>query len=107
MNKRVLAGSTAELDATGFLLVELDRREIVILREEGAYYAIDNECSHMGSQLQRGRVENGRIICPWHRAEFELATGKSASLYAKDIKSYPVELEGEKIFLVVDQSSAR
>lgn len=106
-NGRVHVGSLTEFDAKGFCIVEHEGRDILVVRSEGEFFAVDNECPHMGSQLERGQVEGGRIICPWHRATFELRSGKSLSLFASDLRSYPVLVEADELYLVTDRDRGR
>ncbi len=41
-------------------------RDLVVFRSEGRVVAAPNGCPHMGAELHQGRVEDGRIVCPWH-----------------------------------------
>ncbi len=99
MTAQVRAGTLTELSAMGHLLVDGDRGEICIVSDGEQLFAIDNNCSHMGSQIHRGNISEGNIICPWHRARFELATGKSLDLYAKDVATYEVTVEGDIVLV--------
>lgn len=44
----------------------IDGRELVAYRSEGRAYVAPDECPHMGAALSCGRVEAGRLVCPWH-----------------------------------------
>lgn len=57
----------------------VDGRRIAVVRHGGTLYAIDDTCTHADASLALGPVGNGCIACPWHYAEFELATGKALS----------------------------
>src|SRR4029078_4215677 len=35
-------------------------------RAEGALRVAPDACPHMGASLACGRVEAGRLVCPWH-----------------------------------------
>jgi nitrite reductase/ring-hydroxylating ferredoxin subunit len=38
---------------------------------------MDNKCPHMGAALEQGKVtEDGTLVCPRHRSEFDLRTGE-------------------------------
>jgi isorenieratene synthase len=42
-------------------------RELVVWRDAGGELrAAPNACPHMGASLAEGRVEAGRLVCPWH-----------------------------------------
>ena len=105
MTERLRAGTIDEFALKGHLIVKIARDEICIVSDGRKFYAIENSCSHMGSQIHRGEIKDGNIICPWHRARFVLATGKSLDLYASDIKSYRVIIEDDVLFVDPDPIS--
>ncbi len=39
------------------------------------------------------------VTCPWHHWSFEVTTGKSTMSAEVGVKSYPVEVRGEEIFV--------
>lgn len=99
MTELLLAGTIEDYAARGYLIVKVNRREICVVSDGVQFYALANSCSHMGSQIHRGDIANGIIVCPWHRARFELATGKTLDLYASDIASYGVTVKDGKIYV--------
>lgn len=36
--------------------VEVDNRPVLIVREEGKYYAVGSKCTHYGAPLVKGRL---------------------------------------------------
>jgi nitrite reductase/ring-hydroxylating ferredoxin subunit len=49
---------------------------VVLVRAEGAWYALSDECTHTGCPLSEdGELVEGVLVCNCHGAEFELATG--------------------------------
>jgi len=43
----------------------------------GLPFAVSNVCRHQFAKLGRGRVtEDGCLECPWHRARFDVDTGR-------------------------------
>jgi 2,3-dihydroxybiphenyl 1,2-dioxygenase len=55
----------------------------VVLNVEGELYAVTAKCTHRELSIEDGLVRQGCIICPWHRARFDLATGQALSLPAR------------------------
>ncbi|HYD50683.1 MAG TPA: DUF5914 domain-containing protein, partial [Terriglobales bacterium] len=41
-------------------------QRLVVWRAGGAVHAAPDRCPHMGAELSRGCVRDGRLICPWH-----------------------------------------
>lgn len=99
MAELLRAGTIDEFAARGYLIVKVGRDEICVVSDGTRFYAIENSCSHMGSQIHRGEIKDGNIICPWHRARFVLATGASLDLYASDIKSFSVSVKDGVIYV--------
>jgi 3-phenylpropionate/trans-cinnamate dioxygenase ferredoxin subunit len=64
---------------------------ISVFRAEGAFYALDDTCSHQDASLSDGWVEGCFVECPLHAALFDLRTGMPACLPAKNpVRTYPV-----------------
>ena len=61
--------------------------------------ALDNVCPHRGGPLAEGTIEHGKIVCPWHQWEFDLATG-AGTPNLKAI-TYPLRLQGDDIMVEI------
>lgn len=55
--------------------VQIEGRSILICRTQGAWYALDNICTHACAKLHEGRLRAFRIICPLHGASFDCRSG--------------------------------
>ncbi len=53
----------------------VDGVRIAVIRHKGNLYALDDLCPHADASIAMGPVGNGCIACPWHYAEFDLASG--------------------------------
>jgi nitrite reductase/ring-hydroxylating ferredoxin subunit len=51
---------------------------VVLAKIGGKIYAMDAVCSHYNGYLPKGELVAGRnaVICPVHKAEFDVTTGK-------------------------------
>ncbi|MBD3785613.1 MAG: Rieske 2Fe-2S domain-containing protein [Sphingomonadales bacterium] len=49
---------------------------IAVARHEGRLYVFPDRCPHADESLAEGWLEDGRVVCGVHFAEFELDTGK-------------------------------
>jgi ferredoxin-nitrite reductase len=85
-------------DGSG-LAVELAGKEYALFRIDGNVHAIDNACPHEGAPLAQGEVANGVVTCPWHGWTFNPCTGCSIDPASNDVKSYPVKIEDERIYI--------
>ncbi|WCM24753.1 FAD-dependent oxidoreductase [Paraburkholderia bryophila] len=78
--------------------VELGGEKILLVRDGDTVRAYGAECPHAGAPLEQGALCNGKIICPWHKAEFDIATGnvlEPCALIALD--RYPVLVTGDDV----------
>jgi len=96
---RKRAASLEELRGTGRLVVHLGGHTICLLVDGGEVYAVDNRCPHMGFPLHRGSVGDGILTCHWHHARFDLCTGGTFDEWADDLRRFPVEVEGDDVYV--------
>jgi 3-phenylpropionate/trans-cinnamate dioxygenase ferredoxin component len=83
--------------------VEVAGRAIGLFNVDGVIYAIDNICTHDSAPLSEGVVSDGCVVCPWHGAQFELATGQALTPPAvEDVRSYEVVVSGDNVSVEID-----
>ncbi len=81
----------------------VDGKQIAVCNVDGAFYAIDDVCTHDGGALDQGFLEGDQIECPRHGARFDVKTGRALTLPAvMPVKSYPVQVEGDEIKVSVE-----
>ena len=79
-------------------VVEAGGRTLALFNVEGAYYALDNTCTHRSAPLAEGDCAGGEVQCPWHGARFSLTTGAHLSPPAsRGVKAYPLQIVGDEI----------
>lgn len=72
--------------------------QLVIANVDGEYFAVAAKCTHRAAPLVRGRLDGGRLICPWHNGSFDLATGEPLTPpVKKPIKTFPVSVDEGRI----------
>ena len=82
--------------------IAVSGRQIAVFRIGEAFYALDNQCSHMGGPLGEGKIENSCVICPWHAARFDIKSGKVQSPPAgSDVSTFPVKIENGDVLIGV------
>ena len=78
--------------------VTLNGKIIALFHVNDAFYAIDDTCPHRGGPLSEGHVEGTEVICPWHGAGFDLATGAVLSPPANSgVACYKVQVVGGEV----------
>jgi 3-phenylpropionate/trans-cinnamate dioxygenase ferredoxin component len=74
-------------------VIDVDGTDVAIFKINDEFFAIEDVCSHDGTEIASGELDGDEIICPRHGARFCIKTGtvKSAPAY-EDIHSYPVRI---------------
>lgn len=76
--------------------------DVLLVRHDNRFYALHAYCSHYGAALANGALSDGRIICPWHHACFDAASGDQIEPPGLDsLDTYHVEFEGQDIVVRV------
>lgn len=91
----------SEIPAGSGKVVDAGGKPIAVFNCDGTYYAIDNTCAHRGGPLAEGSLSGATVTCPWHGWEYDVKTGACQTDPAITLKSYPVKLEGDDIFVSV------
>ena len=95
----VTVARVGDIPEGGVKVVRLEDQPIALFHVEGAYYAIDDVCTHDGGPLAEGSIIEGHVVeCPRHGARFDIRTGAVLALPATaPVASYPVRIEGDEI----------
>lgn len=96
---------TSDLRDGEMTAVDVEGKQVLIVKLDGKFYAIDNICSHKGAPLNEGFLEGNIVTCPWHASQFDVKTGKRYNVpfdervYGKvsDQKKYEVKVEGNGV----------
>ncbi|HEY8743683.1 MAG TPA: Rieske (2Fe-2S) protein [Chloroflexota bacterium] len=115
--QRVWAATTAELPPGARKIVTLAGQSIGLFNVHGSYVAALNVCPHELAPVCLGRVggttltslpgefrwgRDGEILaCPWHGWEFDLLTGHALTDRHKRLRLFPVEVEGDALYVVL------
>jgi len=77
--------------------------DLALFDVDGEVFATDNQCSHGNAKLCDGYVENGRVECPFHQAQFDLRTGlPQCGPATQPVRVYPVKREGGRVWVALD-----
>jgi len=94
----VTVATVGEIPAGDVKIVRLEDRELAIFHVDGAYYAMDDVCTHDGGPLAEGVLEDHVIECPRHGARFDVRTGAVLAMPATaPVPTYRVRVEGDQI----------
>ncbi|GIU72313.1 MAG: hypothetical protein KatS3mg003_1792 [Candidatus Nitrosocaldaceae archaeon] len=65
-----------DIKEESMILVCVDKREVIIAKHKGKIISFDPFCPHRYAYLHRGWFNDNNIVCPLHKFEFDLDTGK-------------------------------
>ena len=84
------------------VVVNAGSKRLALCNVDGAFWALDDVCTHDGGPLGEGELIDGEIECPRHGARFDVATGAVRSLPAvMPVKAYPVKVEGSEVKVAI------
>jgi nitrite reductase/ring-hydroxylating ferredoxin subunit len=108
MSEYVKVASTGEIAPGQMMPIEAKGKKLLLARVGDAYYAAQRKCPHLGFNLCRGKIEGDSVVCPLHKAKFDLATGQIErdprllfiGMKAKsDLTTYPTRIEEGSVFV--------
>ena len=83
-------------------VVSAEGRAIAVFNVGGTFYALANECTHMGGPLGKGRLDGTTVTCPWHGSQFDVTSGEVKKGPARrPVATYPVRVEGDDVFVQI------
>ena len=114
-------------------LHKIKRDDILIVKDEDGYYAINNGCPHLGLALNLGgcNKKDKTVHCKFHSSDFSYDTGevkawlnvkgfekfmiwlfskfdadakKMMSMEPKPVETFPTKIEDDHVWVGIDQS---
>lgn len=91
---------TQNLPKTDFIKsFKVEGCRICLVHHEGKYFATQSKCPHAGADLSQGWCKNGKLICPFHRYEYDLLSGRGAPGQNDYLDTYPIKIEQNGIYI--------
>ncbi len=99
----VKVAKVSDFGKDSFKTVQAKGKAIALANVDGAYFAVDDVCTHAGCSLGgEGFLKGNTITCGCHGAKFDVKSGKVLALPATvPVNSYPVKVEGEDILIEI------
>ena len=85
-----------------FRVEELTIPILVVDLGDGQYAASSGICPHEDVELEGGVLDAGRVTCPGHGYEFDLATGRCPHDASLRLRRFPVQVVAGEIHIRVD-----
>lgn len=85
--------------------VDVAGHRLAVFRIGGKFYVIGDRCSHADASLAEGDLFDYDVECPRHGSEFDVRTGRPASLPAtRPVPTYAVRIDDGAVMVALDPS---
>ena len=93
-------GALSDIPQLGARCVKNGEDDIAVFRAaDDKIFALVDKCPHKAGPLSQGIVHDCRVTCPLHNWVIDLASGKVVGPDEGSVKTIPVKVEDERIFL--------
>ncbi len=76
--------------------------DVLVARVGEGFHAVYAYCSHYGAPLAEGALSEGRVVCPWHHACFELKSGRQLEPPGQDgLRRFDVRVDDGQVLVRV------
>lgn len=100
-------GIVADIPQRGSRCVKNGDMTIAIFRTaDDRIFALEDKCPHKSGPLSQGIVHDGCVTCPLHNWVISLENGKAQGADDGATASFPIKLDGEKIFISLRPTNA-
>ena len=97
-------GNTEAFEENSMTPVEVAGEELLIIRQEGEFYALPNECTHAKFPLHDGELLEGKVKCQYHGATYDLETGRASLPAVKKIRLFTTSVENDTLYVTLQES---
>ena len=81
-----------------------NKKKITIGKFKEKLLACGYTCPHAGGILSDGLIDaQGNIVCPLHHYRFSMETGRNKSGEGYFLKSYPVEIRADGVYIGMEE----
>lgn len=84
--------------------IKVNGKKLCLVKHQENIYVIQNTCPHAGGILSGGWCKEGHIVCPIHRYEYNLSTGRGAPGQGDYINIYPTEQRADGLYVGLKES---
>ncbi|MEO8038231.1 MAG: non-heme iron oxygenase ferredoxin subunit [Betaproteobacteria bacterium] len=104
MSDWVRVGNAGDFAPGDHRVADADGTRILVFNLDGAFYAIEDVCTHDGGMLSGGGVDGDQVICPRHGARFSIRTGDALTAPAYEATArFPVKVEDGEVLVRDDR----
>ncbi len=103
-SERTEVGSVTDFPENSMIPVDVAGEEVLIIHQNGTFYALPNQCTHAKFPLHDGELLDGKVKCQYHGATFDLRTGRPTLPAVKKIRLFTAIVESDRLFVELQES---
>ena len=88
-----------ELKEGTMKLLSVEGTPVLMIKQFGEIFAIDNRCPHQGCGFSGGTLDGLVIVCPCHAWRFNLRTGEHENEPAMKLTRFEWKIKAGKIWV--------
>lgn len=93
-------GNVSDIPRDGARVVKTHLGDIAVFRNmQDEIFALRDKCPHKGGPLSQGIIFGKTVACPLHNWNIALDTGIAVAPDEGCAASFPIKVDGEKVFL--------
>jgi 3-phenylpropionate/trans-cinnamate dioxygenase ferredoxin subunit len=92
-----------ELQDGTMKLLSVEGTPVLLIKQFGQIFAIDNRCPHQGCGFSGGTLDDFVIVCPCHEWRFDLRTGEYEDEPAMKLTKYEWKIKAGKIWVRLEE----
>ena len=99
MTWREVAKLAEAASARPWLSIQVNRTRLALASLDGAWYAVEDRCSHAGCPFsEEATLEGGTIVCNCHGSEFDLVSGEVLRGPAEyPVRTVPARVRADRV----------
>jgi nitrite reductase/ring-hydroxylating ferredoxin subunit len=105
----VAAAKTSDIAPGTMKAVSAGGKQVLLANVDGAFYAMQKNCPHLGFNLCKGKLHGAVVTCALHGAGFDLKTGGAVDpanlilfkVKTKNAATYPTKVDGDQVLIAV------
>ena len=106
----VRVAGTGDVAPGRMIPIDVAGHKLLLANVGGEFRAASRKCPHFGFNLCKGRIDGNGVVCPVHKAKFDLTTGAVErdpkllfiQMTAKSgLSLFPVRVEGGDVLVEV------
>jgi 3-phenylpropionate/trans-cinnamate dioxygenase ferredoxin subunit len=100
MSEFTKVARVSDVPDPGKRTLEVQERMVVLVHVGGAFYCIDDVCTHDGGPLGEGQLCDSALACPRHGAKFDVRTGRALTMPAtEDTVAHEIKIVGDEVWV--------